>query len=375
MKIGVIRQRYTAIGGAERYLDAVIRELTARGHEVHVFASAWRGDSSGFTFHRVPVVRLTSFLRALTFAWSARDVVRRERCDLVLSLERTIEQDVYRAGDGCHREWLRQRARYDSALKNFVTRVNPLHRTLLGLEQRTFSPHHTRRIIANSHRGKREIVSHYGFPEHRIHVIHNGVDCERFAPRKEPLARKEVTLLFVGTGFERKGLRFCIGALPHLPAHVRLRVIGKGEIERYRRMAHECGVSLRVEFPGAHHDIAAAYRDADLLLHPAIYEPFANVCLEALASGLPVITTAMNGASEVIEHGKSGAILEEPSGEAVAHAVLPFLDANVRAAAARHARAVAEARPFAVNVNETLRVLMESGRETEAALFPRHAAS
>src|SRR2546422_7114621 len=138
MKIAVVRQRYVATGGAERYLDGIIRELVARGHELHVFANAWEGASSGFKFHRVPMTRLTSFARALTFALSARKRVRREHCDLVFSLERTLEQDVYRAGDGCHREWLRQRAKYLSAFKNAAVGLNPLHWTLLGLERRTF---------------------------------------------------------------------------------------------------------------------------------------------------------------------------------------------------------------------------------------------
>ena len=127
MKIGVVRQRYVSTGGAERYLDGVIQELIARGHGVHVFANSWEGLNRDFQFHRVPMIRLTSFLRALTFALAARKTARRERCDLIFSLERTLQQDVYRAGDGCHREWLRQRTKYVSAFKNATVKFNPLH--------------------------------------------------------------------------------------------------------------------------------------------------------------------------------------------------------------------------------------------------------
>lgn len=358
MKIGVVRQRYTAIGGAERYLDSVIRELAARGQDVHVFANSWEGE--GFTFHRVPMMRGASFLKALTFALSARKMLRREKCDLVYSFERTLEQDVYRAGDGCHRQWLRERAKYESAFKTACVRLNPLHWTLCALEKRTFSPERTSRIIANSNRGKREIVEHYAFPEERIDVIHNGVDCERFRPSSEKRLDKGARLLFVGTGFERKGLHFCVGALKHLPTDVRLRVVGKGNTARYAALARKEGVDSRVEFAGGNQDIAAVYREADLLVHPAIYEPFANVCLEALASGLPVITSRINGASEVIEQGKSGAVVDDPSDiAALAGAIRPFLDAKFRAPASVHARAVAEAHPFAQNIARTLRVLMQ----------------
>jgi UDP-glucose:(heptosyl)LPS alpha-1,3-glucosyltransferase len=360
MKIGVIRQRYVAAGGAERYLDAIIRELLARGHKVHVFANRWAVATTGFELHRVPMIRFTSFLRALTFALNARRVVRRANCDLVFSLERTLEQDVYRAGDGCHREWLRQRAKYISPLRNATVRLNPFHATMLALERRTFSPRRTRTIIANSHRGKREIVEHYRFPADRIHVIHNGVDCDRFRPAKDRVSEADFRLLFVGTGFERKGLAFCIRALALLPSHVKLQVVGKGNIARYRQLARREGVLSRVDFLKSSHDVGSIYRNAHLLVHPAIYEPFANVCLEALASGLPVITSRINGASEVIEHGKSGAIIDESADvNALTEAVRPFLDPKFRAMASLHARIVAEAHLFSQNVTETLRVLTE----------------
>jgi UDP-glucose:(heptosyl)LPS alpha-1,3-glucosyltransferase len=358
MKIGVIRQRYTPIGGAERYLDAVIRELMARGHEVHVFANSWRGDSDGFTFHHVPMVRASSFLKVLSFALSARKVVRRARCDLVFSLERTLEQDVYRAGDGCHREWLRRRGQFVPPLKKLSIRLNPLHQTLMRIERRTFSPECTGRVIANSHRGKREIVELYGYPAERIDVVHNGVDTRRFTMRKEREPEDRVTLLFVGTGWERKGLGFAIRALAALPEHVRLRVAGKGNLREYQSLAEASGVGRRVEFLGTGEDIVGVYQKADLLVHPAVYEPFANVCLEALACGLPVITSAANGASEIIQQGKNGAVVEHPEQiEALAAAIGPFLDHRRRAEASRAARATAEAHGLEAHITETLRVL------------------
>jgi UDP-glucose:(heptosyl)LPS alpha-1,3-glucosyltransferase len=358
MKIGVIRQRYTAIGGAERYLDGVIRELVARGHDVHVFANSWPSDSKGFTFHRVPMVRVTSFLKVLSFAVSATTAVRQARCELVFSLERTLDQDVYRAGDGCHREWLRQRARFVSPLKKLNILLNPLHQTLLAIERATFSPRCTGRIIANSHRGKKEIVELYGYPAERIDVIHNGVDTGRFKPGKERLPGDRVTLLFAGTGWERKGLAFAIRALASLPLHVRLRVAGKGNVSQYQALARTVGVAQRVEFVGANEDIAEVYQQADLLVHPAIYEPFANVCLEALACGLPVITSAANGASEIIAEGKNGAVVEHPEqSAALAGAIGPFLDYGRRAEASRAARATAEAHGWEAHITETLRIL------------------
>ncbi len=358
MKIGVIRQRYTAIGGAERYLDGLIRELIERGHEVHVFANSWQSGTEGFTFHRVPMVRGSSFLKALSFATSSRRVVARIHCDRVFSMERTLNQDVYRAGDGCHREWLRQRARFNSPLRQLSIAINPFHATMLSLERRMFTAKATGRVIANSHRGKREIIHHYGYPGDRIHVIHNGVDCERFRPPVEPTASPRVRLLFVGTGFERKGLPFAIQALALLPPHVKLKVVGKGDVARHQRMAASAGVADRIEFLGKGQDMPMIYQNADVLVHPAVYEPFANVCMEAMASGLPVVTSRINGVSEVIEQGKNGAIVEKPEDiEALAAAIRPLLDEKTRRTAGAFGRKTAEAYAFGPHITETLRVI------------------
>lgn len=359
MKIGIVRQRYVQSGGAEQYLNAVAMALGGRGHEVHLFAHSWRAHASDrIHFHKVPRISTTSFLRALSFALFCQPIVRRAHCDLIFSLERTLRQDVYRAGDGCHREWLAQRARYSSPLKRGAIRVNPLHTTLVALEKRTFSSERTGWVIANSERGREEIRRHYGFPGERIFVIHNGVDVQRFVG--SPLRKPDglVHLLFVGTGFERKGLRFCVEALRELPTNFRLQIVGKGRTSEYQRLASRLGVADRVRFLGFDLEMPAVYAQSDLLVHPAIYEPFANVCLEAMACGLPVVTSAINGASELIENGRNGAVVADPSDTAeLVQAVALFADDRRRARASLAARATAEAHPFSDHVDRTLEVL------------------
>ena len=357
LRIGVVRQRFVARGGAERYLQGIVQEIVARGHEVHLFANAWIGQNSGdFVFHRVPMFRLSSFARVLSFALWSRKAIRSAPCDIVFSLERTLQQDVYRAGDGVHAEWLAQRRKF---FPSASTTINPLHLTVLRIEKHTFSPAVTSCVIANSHRGKDEIIRHFSYPGERISVIHNGVDLDKFQPVSRP-STHGLNLLFVGTGWERKGLPFCLAALPKLPG-ARLRVVGKGDVVKYGRMAASLGVADRVEFAGVGAEVAEEYARADLLVHPAIYEPFANVCLEALASGLPVITTRINGASEIIEHGVNGAVIEEPGG--LAEAVRMFEKAGVRQLASVAARKTAEQLPLSLNVSKTLDVLLVASQK------------
>lgn len=359
MRIGFIRQRYVQSGGAERYLNAVAEELAARGHEVHVFAHTWTpGETPGIQVHPVRRLKLTSALRALSFAWCCEKVVRQTACDVIFSLERTLRQDVYRAGDGCHREWLIQRARYGSKLKTAALHLNPLHRTLLSLERRVFSPGRTGWIIANSARGKDEILRHYSFPPDRIVVIRNGVDARRFPNRAQAPGTAELTLLFVGTGFERKGLRFCVEALARLPSRYRLAVAGKGATRPYEALASRMGVEHRVQFLGFNLDTSRLYPTAHLLVHPAIYEPFANVCLEAMACGLPVVTSAANGAAEVIEPGRNGAIVADPSDVAgLARAIRLFEEPSAWIKASSAARSTAEAHSLDGHIEQTLAVL------------------
>jgi UDP-glucose:(heptosyl)LPS alpha-1,3-glucosyltransferase len=180
------------------------------------------------------------------------------------------------------------------------------------------------------------------------------VDLDRFQPARVKEKHDQVRLLFVGSGFERKGLLFCICALAKLPASYKLTVIGRGDIRRFARLTADMGLGDRVRFAGHDLDMPAEYARADLLVHPAIYEPFANVCLEALASGVPVVTSRINGASEIIRPGENGAIVEHADDiDGLIAAIRSFENRDVSASA----RKTAEQFPFAANVQSTLDLL------------------
>jgi UDP-glucose:(heptosyl)LPS alpha-1,3-glucosyltransferase len=355
MKIGIIKHRYVAEGGgSERYTNGLIDGLLRLGHEVHMFAHVVERPAASVIIHKVPVAGGPAFLRQRSFARACKNAVARVECDLIFSAERTIRQDIVRAGGGCHREYLIQCRRYYSPMKRLGLRVNLLHPTLLALERQTFSPRNTRVVIANSHRGKEEIARHYKFPADRMEVIHNGTDCERFRLRARENSEKLV-LLFVGSGFERKGLGFAIEALARLPADVELRIAGKGKTAHYQRLTRKLGVEQRVHFLGVRQRIEDVYAQGDILVHPAIYEPFSNACLEAMACGLPVVTSRMNGASEIITQGQNGAVVEDP-GEtaALAAAIELFSNRKRLREASAQARHTAEALPMSLNVERTL---------------------
>jgi UDP-glucose:(heptosyl)LPS alpha-1,3-glucosyltransferase len=338
-KIGLIKRAMRLAGGSERQLGYLIDGLRAQGYELHLFSQQppMGALAHGLTWHRVPALPGPPTLRLLSFALATRAAIRRAELTLAHSFERTLGQQIYRAGEGVHREWLARKRRALPALARGWTVLSPYDRLLVRLERRVFRE--TPLIIANSQRGRQEIARHYGVDPARITTIYNGVDTARFHPgvgqrwREAQraawgVAAETVVGLFVGAGFQRKGLTSAIDALALLRArgcsNLRLVVVGKGRAGPYARLAAQRGVADLVRFEGERDDVERCYAGADLLVLPTLYDPFANVCLEAMACGLPVLTTEANGAAELLQDGVNGVVVadaldREPLVDALQH--------------------------------------------------------
>ncbi len=347
LKIALVRMRYTPYGGAEVFLSRLIDQLIERGHECHVFANRWDATAKErLVFHKVGVIKTPSFLRVWSFAMNAYRLIEDFPADVIMGLDKTLYQDIYRAGDGCHREWLRRRRSIQSPVKNLLMALNPLHLTILSIEKRLFSNKRLKLVITNSVRCKDEIIKHYGLPPEIIRVIYNGIDVKGLESRKKEglrdlyrevlgISEKEIAILFVGSGFERKGLGFLIQALNVLRKsgvdNLKLIVVGKGRIKRYKRLAQRLNLVDRVVFTGPVEDVMGYYSAGDIFVLPSIYEPFSNACLEAMASWLPVVTSRTNGVSEVITGEKDGMIIDDPTDpHEIAKRIMPLLDTRKR---------------------------------------------
>ena len=242
----------------------------------------------------------------IAFADEMEEIARRKECDVVMSLERIWRCDVYRAGDGVHRAWLERRAEIGGPFGKLRRLFNRKHSAALALEKSLFAKGGARRVIANSRMVKEEIVRFYGYPAEKIDVVHNGVPLQSLQRNEDDraktreacgLGKDDIAVLFAGSGWERKGLRFAIEAIERQEKRMTLLVAGRGESRRFK--------SGRVKFLGVVREMPALYAAADIFLLPTIYDPFSNACLEALAAGLPVVTTRANGFSEIIEPGRA----------------------------------------------------------------------
>jgi UDP-glucose:(heptosyl)LPS alpha-1,3-glucosyltransferase len=346
MDIGLVKRSFRLQGGGERQIGYLIEGLLAQGHRVHLFSEQPPGSEpvEGLIRSHIPGIPVSRAFRALGFAFMARAAVRRAGLAVVQSFDRTLGQQIYRAGEGVHREWLQRKRRSLSGVARGWSHVNVYDHAILALERRVFSQ--TPWIIPNSRRGEAEVARHYGVSRERMRTIYNGVDTERFHRGVRRRFREgqraawgvssgELVLLCVGSGFHRKGLGAAIEALAVLRRrglrHVRLVVVGRGRPGPYLRLASGLGVAALVQWDGQRADVERCYAGADVFVLPTLYDPFANACLEAMACGLPVVTTVANGAAELMRDGIHGAVLHDaPGAEALAEALLPMLQRRER---------------------------------------------
>jgi len=173
-----------------------------------------------------------------------------------------------------------------------------------------------------------------GADPEKLNVLRNGVDLERFQPVDRPAARARLGLapgrwlVSVGWLIERKGHDIAIKALVDLP-DTRLAVIGEGELRGpLERLASQLGVADRVLFPGALPQAALRewYGAADALVLCSSREGWANVLLEAMACGTPVVATPIWGTPEVVQNATAGRLMRERSPAALAEAVADLFE-------------------------------------------------
>ena len=364
LRLALVRRGYSPTGGAEAYLKRLARGVIEAGHKVQLIATnEWPEDQ----WPLGPITRLRAE-SVIGFADELEQVRPQLDCDGLLSLERVWSCDVYRAGDGVHRAWLARRRKFELPLKQFARALNRKHRDLLHLEQSLLASRKAGRVIVASQMVKNEIVDLYGYPADRIDIVHNGVPLDKFRfdselreKSREDLKLKpdQIALLFAGSGWERKGLLFAIQAMALCKnTKMRLLVAGRGNEMLYKTKRLRFWREEPVQFLGEVADIVRVYAAADIFILPTIYDPFSNACLEALACGLPIITTRSNGFSEIIENSVHGSIVDHADDLIGLRDAIRFWTDPSRRAASRSAN-VRLASQFDIlkNVERTLEIL------------------
>ena len=350
INVALIRSRYTPFGGAERFVESALGALAEKGVTLTLITREWNGPAERSVILCNPF-HIGRLWRDWGFARSVRRTLAGENFALVQSHERIAGCDVFRAGDGVHAAWLEARNRTRSPLARFATWLSPWHRYMLSAEAQMFADPRLQAVICISRMVANDIRRIFHVPEEKLHVIYNGIDSENFTPKLRDVHRDSlrenlsipphaVVYLFVGSGFDRKGVRQLLAAFAKLPGEQsHLVIVGKDRKQNmYEAQAMALGIGERVRFCGPQRNVHPFYGAADVFVLPTLYEPLSNAVLEALASGLPVITSASCGAAELITHGVNGFVCDALDIDALATHMSALMKPPLRDSASRAAR-------------------------------------
>ena len=297
----LIRIFELAGGGGENYGFRVFNELARRGHDVHVLGADRASPVPGITVYQ------------------GRDrieqVLRDAKPDLTVDWGFIYPADIHRLGNGAHASFLKYSSDAYHPLMRWYKKLrarSPKNRAIIE-KQRWMLQNPEALFLANSGFTARQAVE-AGADEKAVKVLYNGVDTECFSPEKRQdragdirrewgLLGTDVAVLFVAHNLLLKNfalVRELFRRLAPERPFLKLIVVGK---RRPQRMPPGS------VYAGEQADMASCYRAVDCLVHPTFYDSCANVVLEAMSSGLPVLASDVCGANELIEDGHSGFVL------------------------------------------------------------------
>lgn len=319
MRLAFCLFKYFPFGGLQRDFLRIAKECVRRGHQVVVYTMAWEGERDpDISIEIIPVRGSQNHVRAKQFVKQIQSSL--DQYDLVVGFNKMPLLDVYYAADTCYQAKARSQ-------RGAWYRLTPRYRHLIEFEQAVFAPSAQTQVLLLSEAQQADFMHYYQTSADQFKLLPPGIAKDRKAPLNADVIRHEVRkqhamgpddylLLMVGSGFKTKGLDRAILALAALPNEIKNRtylyVIGKDSSDIFERQARKSGVAERVKFLGGRHDVSDWLLAADLLLHPAYNENTGTVLLEALISGLPVLTTDVCGYAKYITQADAGKVLSSP---------------------------------------------------------------
>ncbi|HEV3262278.1 MAG TPA: glycosyltransferase family 4 protein [Gemmataceae bacterium] len=377
-----------ARGGCETYIAGLARRLAADGHGVHLYACLWDAAAlpAPVHCHPVPVAAGPRFLRPWRFASACARALRGAGHDVSVGFDKIWGQDVMYPQGGLHaasveHNLLKYRHPVVRGLARLGKALDVAHWSFARLERRQYLGPDQPLVVAISQMVGRQFQHYYGMDASRVRVVPCATDTTRFNRPDRPRLRLEWRRhwgigsqdpvgLFISMNYRLKGLEPLLHAVRRLPPGqpFRLLVAGNPKTDRYERLAHRLGIAERVKFVGPCHEIERCYFVSDFLVHPTFYDAFSLVVLEALACGLPVITTANAGASELLHPPRDGYVIADPHDhERLAWCMLQLLDPTRRAACAQAARQAAGRWTFEHHYQQMLHIFAEAAARKQAA--------
>lgn len=375
MKIGLVVEHFDPRrGGLEQWSWQFAQALLDRGHEVHVICRSFcrEAEETGLSCRQV-----AGGLSRLGFAQSAEEMLREMDLDIIHDTGAGWYCDVFQPHWGSWLALAEQKLlllpRWLRPWKRLAIRCLPRYREIRRLMDRQYR-NDGRLFLALSVQGARDFQRFHSIHPEHIRIVQNGVDIRRFCPENRRRYRAEIrrrfgleedtlTALIVAHNFRLKGAPVVIEAVRRLAAsgdRVHLLVVG-GKQRCSLTVGNGCrDRSQAVTFVGPVDDTAPYYAAADVYVHPTLYDTFSLVVLEAMASGLPVVTSRFNGVQELLHSGVECYLLDDPlDAKELMEKIKFFGDPGIRARMGQAARRLAEQHPFDKNVEHVLSVYEE----------------
>lgn len=310
MKIGIVL-RSCKSAGSSKYVIETTKEFV-KNNDVHVFANYWDGLDERVNVHKIPIIPGNFYMREASFTLFASAVMAGKKFDVALAQPTRYFSPMIAEMQFIQRAWVEYR------------RANHMKITLGDRILPKIEKYNLKRCkmaIAISQSVADDLARIYKMPEEKIKVVYSGVDCNEFNPenrekyseeikKRHGIADDEKIILFQGNPFDRKGLEYAIRALPLIQKDSKLIVVGNDDITQYMGIARKLGVDKRIIHVAFTSEMKKYFATADAFVLPSLYDTFALVVLEAMASGCGVVSSKYAGVSELIEDGKEGFVVD-----------------------------------------------------------------
>ncbi|WDE98328.1 glycosyltransferase family 4 protein [Lentisphaera profundi] len=332
MKIAFVIEHFNPrYGGQQVYMRDFAEFLVKRGHEVSFFTQDSNVKNVNLSINIINVPALAKLMRWsqwLSFLTQVKHKIQQGNFDVVMGTGISAGINVYQPHGGVSKASHRQNRlltnRFHRFLKGLSNAISPKHLLANRIERNIFTDKRVK-YVAISQMVKRHMQEFYKIDETQLELVYNGVDVERFNPHsasqksqsKTKLSLKEDVVVFslVAHNFKLKGLKEIIDVVDLLRVqhdNFIVLIAGNGKTKNYKKMIAKKSLEKHFKFLGSVDDPELIYSATDVYLQPTWYDPCSLVVLEAMAAGLPVISTSFNGASELIESGVNGYVIEKP---------------------------------------------------------------
>ncbi len=321
MKLAFCLFKYFPFGGLQRDFKHIAEVCLKRGHEVFVNTMFWQGDRpEGFNITVLKPKGLSNHQRCWNFSQMVNEDLLKANFDLIIGFNKMFGLDIYYAADPCFKAKI-----YESRgkLKSFL----PRYRTYIALEDAVFNEKNNTQIMLISEIEKPKYIKYYGTQPNRFHILPPYISKDRIIKDNNLSIRKNICnklkinfnnflLLTVGSSFKTKGLDRSLKAIAGLPENLKnktvLLIIGEDEPSPFINLAKKLNIKSRIIFLGGREDVHEFMAASDLLLHPAYTENTGTVLIEAMAAGLPIITTEICGYAFHIKKADAGLLIPSP---------------------------------------------------------------